>query len=350
MNSNAVYVSYDCTYDQCQFENIGNALIGDGLTPGATFTGSISGTTLTVTSITGTPLGVGHNITGVGISGGPYLISAFGTGTGGTGTYTLSSSPGTISSELLTARRTSYIWNTRFTGCEFLWGTEYGISALPQTAIFQLYQAFGLYIEHPVITFGWTPGTDGLFDITELVNSAAGSYTPTEIFSISGDVSTLLGNCQTAGLPFFGHSSAVGVGAARLDNQDFWQAEASYASGYSSTALGSIVIGNEAASNGPVSAGTSADVRAGHPAAPGAARHRREERRRQRRLRQQFDRRRCAGLFGRLGAGHGLHRRPADRLRLGGGERRFRAGAPAGARMIQGANGADRAAAISLGR
>ena len=58
----------------------------------ASFTGWVSDATpavLTVTAVTGTPFGVGTLITGPGV---PInaRISAFGTGTGGTGTYTLS--------------------------------------------------------------------------------------------------------------------------------------------------------------------------------------------------------------------------------------------------------------------
>jgi hypothetical protein len=69
---------------------------------GITLTGSISGTTLTVTATSGT-LAVGTIISGAGITAGT-TISALGTGTGGNGTYTLSVSHGTIASTTITTQ------------------------------------------------------------------------------------------------------------------------------------------------------------------------------------------------------------------------------------------------------
>jgi Pectate lyase superfamily protein len=61
------------------------------------FTGSISGTTLTVTSVTFGTFSVNQVITGSGVTSGT-TISSFGTGTGGVGTYTVSASQ-TVGSE-----------------------------------------------------------------------------------------------------------------------------------------------------------------------------------------------------------------------------------------------------------
>jgi len=55
---------------------------------GAVVTGSITGTTLTVTAVTSGTLRVGQTLSGTGINAGTY-ISALGTGTGGTGNYTV---------------------------------------------------------------------------------------------------------------------------------------------------------------------------------------------------------------------------------------------------------------------
>lgn len=67
-----------------------------------TFTGSMSGTTLTVTALGfGAPIVVGMYVDGTGVTDGTY-ITAFGTGTGGTGTYTINQSV-TASSTTLTA-------------------------------------------------------------------------------------------------------------------------------------------------------------------------------------------------------------------------------------------------------
>lgn len=73
-----------------------------GGTPTTTLTGSISGTTLTVTTLLGTSgLAPGMVLAGAGVTGGT-TISALGTGTGGTGTYTVSASQ-TVASETITA-------------------------------------------------------------------------------------------------------------------------------------------------------------------------------------------------------------------------------------------------------
>ncbi|MDE3023122.1 MAG: baseplate J/gp47 family protein [Pseudomonadota bacterium] len=68
-------------------------------TTGAVFTGSISGTTLTVTSVTSGTIAVGHTVTGTGVIQGTQ-ITTFGTGAGGDGTYTVSLSQ-TVASESL---------------------------------------------------------------------------------------------------------------------------------------------------------------------------------------------------------------------------------------------------------
>lgn len=60
-------------------------------TSGAYGTGSISGTTLTITSVTNGTYAVGQRVSGNGIVSGTY-IKALGTGTGGTGTYTVTQS------------------------------------------------------------------------------------------------------------------------------------------------------------------------------------------------------------------------------------------------------------------
>ncbi len=71
------------------------------------FTGSISGTTLTVSAVSYGSLSVGTTIIGAGITTGT-IIKALGTGTGATGTYTLSSSL-SISSETMYAQQFSVL-------------------------------------------------------------------------------------------------------------------------------------------------------------------------------------------------------------------------------------------------
>lgn len=80
-----------------------------GVLPGAsvTFTGSISGTTLTVSAVVSGTLAIGQLITGTGVSASPpgslaTYITGLGTGTGGIGTYTVSVSQ-TVSSTTMFA-------------------------------------------------------------------------------------------------------------------------------------------------------------------------------------------------------------------------------------------------------
>lgn len=80
-------------------------LIADTLdiegTLGAAFTGAIAGTTLTVSAMTSGTLAVGQFVDGPGVTADTY-ITALGTGTGGTGTYTVNNSQ-TVASEALTS-------------------------------------------------------------------------------------------------------------------------------------------------------------------------------------------------------------------------------------------------------
>jgi hypothetical protein len=62
--------------------------IGSANSPAATFTASISGTTMTVSAVASGTLAVGQAVTGSTVADGTY-ITALGSGTGGTGTYTL---------------------------------------------------------------------------------------------------------------------------------------------------------------------------------------------------------------------------------------------------------------------
>ena len=64
-------------------------------------TGSITGTTLTITAVTTGILAVGTLITGTGVTAGTK-ITALGTGTGGTGTYTVNNSHGGTGSITIT--------------------------------------------------------------------------------------------------------------------------------------------------------------------------------------------------------------------------------------------------------
>jgi hypothetical protein len=69
----------------------------------ASFTAAISGTTMTVSAVASGTLGVGHTVLGSGITSGTY-ITALGSGSGGTGTYTVNNSQ-TVGSEAMTTAK-----------------------------------------------------------------------------------------------------------------------------------------------------------------------------------------------------------------------------------------------------
>lgn len=77
------------------------------LTTSAVVTGSIALTTLTVTAVTSGTLSIGQVITGTGVTANTKII-AFGTGTGGAGTYTVDISQ-TVASTTLSASKTSRV-------------------------------------------------------------------------------------------------------------------------------------------------------------------------------------------------------------------------------------------------
>lgn len=68
-------------------------------TTGALVTGSISGTTLTVTAVTNGTIAVGQRVSGTGVTDSTY-ITALGTGSGGAGTYTVNNSQAVTSTTL----------------------------------------------------------------------------------------------------------------------------------------------------------------------------------------------------------------------------------------------------------
>lgn len=93
--------------------------------PDASFTGSITATTLTVTAVASGTLAVGQYILGTGVTAGT-TITALGTGTGGAGTYTVSASQ-TIGSISMTASRRGYIrYNSTLSRFEGFNGSAWG--------------------------------------------------------------------------------------------------------------------------------------------------------------------------------------------------------------------------------
>jgi hypothetical protein len=104
----------DATKGQKVFVSVsdGSVSAGDaGSTPGdgAAFTAAIAGTTMTVSAVASGTLRVGQPVYGTGVTEGT-VITALGTGTGGTGTYTVSASQTVSSGDLTTANSIETGW------------------------------------------------------------------------------------------------------------------------------------------------------------------------------------------------------------------------------------------------
>jgi hypothetical protein len=88
------------TYTVSDSQTVASTVINSTASP-AIVTGSISGTTLTVSAVTSGTLKIGQTIEGSGVTDGT-IITAFGSGSGGAGTYTVSASQ-TVSSTTIYA-------------------------------------------------------------------------------------------------------------------------------------------------------------------------------------------------------------------------------------------------------
>jgi hypothetical protein len=88
------------TYTVSDSQTVASTAINSVASP-AIVTGAISGTTLTVSAVTSGTLKIGQTIEGTGVTDGT-IITAFGTGSGGAGTYTVSASQ-TVSSTTIYA-------------------------------------------------------------------------------------------------------------------------------------------------------------------------------------------------------------------------------------------------------
>lgn len=104
ITANAPYYVYNRTSTTYNLSTTAGTSLTVTTNAGATFTGSISGTTLTVTAVASGLISTGQVITGGTISANTS-ITALGTGVGGVGTYTVNNSQ-TVSSTTITATST----------------------------------------------------------------------------------------------------------------------------------------------------------------------------------------------------------------------------------------------------
>jgi hypothetical protein len=147
-------------------------------------TGSISGTTLTVSAVTSGTLAVGNNISGTGITAGT-TITSLGTGTGGTGTYIVSASQ-TVASTTVTARSS----------------TTLTVSSVTSGAL-----AVGQLISGAGVTSGTT--------ITAILTGSGGVGTYT--ISASQTVASTTVSAMQIGTPFTATDVGAGTGTATIN-------------------------------------------------------------------------------------------------------------------------------------
>ena len=160
----------------------------------AVFTGSISGTTLTVTSVSSGTIGTGQSLFGVGVSS-ETVITALGTGSGGVGTYTINISQ-TVSVRNMNSAAVARV----FTGSI---SSNYG----QITSVNISNQGSG-YTSPLTITIaappsGTTATASGTLTINSNTNIAAGGtgYAVNDTLTVSGGTSTTAAqlNVQTIG-------------------------------------------------------------------------------------------------------------------------------------------------------
>jgi hypothetical protein len=134
----------------------------------AVFTGSISGTTLTVTAVSSGTITAHQSLTGIGITS-ETVITALGSGTGGTGTYTVNLSQ-TVSAETMTSAAVG----ARFTAT--ISGTTLTVSAVASGTIYlgQTLQGAGITAGTIIKALGTGTGGTGTYTISTAHTIATG--------------------------------------------------------------------------------------------------------------------------------------------------------------------------------
>jgi hypothetical protein len=134
----------------------------------AVFTGSTSGTTLTVTTVSSGTIAIGQSLYGIGILP-ETVITALGSGTGGTGTYTINRSQtvasGSLSSATVGARVTATIAGTLMT----VSAVAAGVLHIGQTI-----QGAGVTLGTIITAFGTGTGGVGTYTLSVASTVAVG--------------------------------------------------------------------------------------------------------------------------------------------------------------------------------
>jgi hypothetical protein len=126
----------------------------------ATFYGSMSGTTLTVTDVSSGSLAVGQQVFGVGVLN-ETVITALGTGTGGTGTYTINLTQ-TVAAENMSSANVGAV----VTGS--ISGTTLTVTAVSSGTLYlgQTIQGTGVTANTMIVSFGSGSGGAGTYTVS----------------------------------------------------------------------------------------------------------------------------------------------------------------------------------------
>lgn len=126
----------------------------------AVFTGSISGTTLTVTAITNGTIAAGQSLLGVGVTS-ETVITALGTGTGGIGTYTIN-----LSQSVSSRQMNSTSVGARVTGS--ISGTTLTVTAVTSGTLYvgQTIQGTGVTVLTIITALGTGTGGAGTYTVS----------------------------------------------------------------------------------------------------------------------------------------------------------------------------------------
>lgn len=125
----------------------------------AIFTGAVSGTTLTVSSVQSGSLAVGQNLFAIGALQ-ETVITAFGTGSGGTGTYTLGLSQTIASSQMYTSSAGAIVTAS-------MSGTTMTVTAVSSGILYvgQTIQGAGITTQTIITALGTGSGSTGTYTI-----------------------------------------------------------------------------------------------------------------------------------------------------------------------------------------
>ena len=166
----------------------------------AVFTGSISGTTLTVTSVSSGTIGTNQQLFGVGVTA-ETIITGTGTGTGGIGTYTLNISQTLSATQLNTASIGTIFSATLASSVLTVTSVTSGSIYLGQTV-----QGAGVPVGTVIVSYGTGSGGTGTYNV-----STTGTIATAE--TMYGLNFSVLPSSDGA---FSGGTSVSGPGGARL--------------------------------------------------------------------------------------------------------------------------------------